>query len=51
VDGAQRFVVDLPLKTYELGCWGECDKEISYKHGWDEDCSKIRLVKPLRTIY
>jgi len=50
VDGMERFIVDFPLKTYELGCWAEGDKEILYKHMWHEDCSKIRPVKPLRII-
>jgi hypothetical protein len=41
----EKFIVDCPLKTYELGCWAEGEKEILYKHRWREDCSKIRQVK------
>jgi hypothetical protein len=50
VDGIEKFIVDFPLKTYELGCWAEGDKEILYKHKWNEDCSNIRPVKTLRII-
>jgi hypothetical protein len=50
VDGVEKFIVDFPLITHELGCWAEGDKEISYKHGWLTDCSEIKPVKPLRII-
>lgn len=50
VDGIEKFIVDFPLKTDELGCWAEGDKEILYKHNWNENCSKIRPVKPLEII-
>lgn len=46
VDGTEKFVVDFPLKTYELGCWAEGDSEILYIHGRDEDCNKLRPLKP-----
>jgi hypothetical protein len=53
VDGIEKFIVDTPLKTSEgpkLGCWAEGDEEILHWHRWDEDCSEIRPVKPLRII-
>jgi hypothetical protein len=53
VDGIEKFIVDTPLITSEepkLGCWAEGDKGILYWHKWDEDCSEIRPVKPLRII-
>jgi hypothetical protein len=50
VNGIEKYIVDFPLITGELGCWTEGDKEIPYKHMWDEDCNKIRPVRPLRII-
>jgi hypothetical protein len=50
VDGSEKFIVDFPLKTYELGCWAEGDREISYKHKWNEDCEDAKPMKPLRKI-
>jgi hypothetical protein len=47
VNEIEKFIVHFPLKTYELGCWAEGDKEILYKHMWYENCNKIR---PLRII-
>ncbi|MGC8812673.1 MAG: hypothetical protein ACP5O8_03780 [Candidatus Aenigmatarchaeota archaeon] len=50
VDGEERFIVDFPLLTRELGCWAEGDGKILYKHKWTEDCKKVKPIKPLRVI-
>jgi hypothetical protein len=36
----EKFVVDLPLKTYKLECLAGGENEILYIHRWDEYCSK-----------
>jgi hypothetical protein len=50
VDGSERFIVDFPLVTHELGCWAEGDQQVLYKHEWYEHCGKIKPARPLRTI-
>jgi hypothetical protein len=54
VDGVEKFVVDFPLNTLELGWWKEGDKKILYVHKWDSNdlkiISKRKILKKILKI-